>query len=539
MADVGRRRRTFPCRFALLPLAFLVGCERGGGLIGPDGAPPPGPTFLPGVPGCEPEVLAHEPFWLEGDTVTLSFACGSGESVGDFEAELVAGRDGPVLDAGTWEVTWETGLDDGGRHDLMLTVHPAEQSPADVLPETTVATVWVADALGEPGNLPVVPEEYTEEWGLPVVHLQPYGQVVQSYVPATVTFLGRSYDAEIKLRGAVSLNYPKNSYTLRFPDGDLDASSVGLGNKDHLLLVTTFDDDSYVRQKLAYDLWAAIADFWDRPRLTPRTFFAVVYLDGAYHGLYMACDRIDDHFAQEMGLSSEGNIYKARNHDANFYTWAANGSPKGTLHQGYTKEQGEPEEGQEGAFADLEALVAFSASATDPAFMAEAADWIRVDEFMDWFLFVHYTASDDSGGKNCYLYNDPAQPEFRYVPWDFNHSFGQGWTTFRIGPDTNNDFTWTNGIFAHFQSDPAASAELWDRFHQMIDTGPLHPDWFAQQVDGYYALIDRSARRDWSVWGDDYLQYWLGDNALDYDQERAYLYDWLAQRDVWMRTYHP
>ncbi len=535
-----------PRALALALLMSLGGCQGPGGLIllpggGGEGAEPP----LEHVDSaerihCDPEARVDEPFLVEGDEVRLSFACATGEPIVAFRADLVTETTGAVFDSDEWSVSWDTGLADGGRHDFLISVRPSDAggAGADALPETALGTVWVADALGDPANVPVIPAEYTEEWGLPVVHLQPHEPLSQEHVPTTITFLGRTYDAEMKIRGAASLWYPKNSYNLRFGDEDLDTGDLGLGAKDHLILITTFDDNSYVREKMAFDLWTAIADHWQRDRLAPRTFFAVVYMEGAYWGLYVACDRIDDHFAEEMGLSREGNLYKAINHDANFYTWDASGWDKTTLHQGYTKEEGEPADGEPGAFDDLDELVAWSSSVGHETFVAGMEDRIRVDEFMDWLLFVHYTAADDSGGKNAYLYNDPEQPEFRFAPWDFNHSFGQGWTTYRIAPDTYNDFTWSNGIFDHFQAHPATDEELWLRLAELMESGPLAPGWFVQQLDGYYGLVHPSAERDWSVWGGEYLGYWAGYNDLDYLEERAYLYGWLEQRDAWMGSYH-
>jgi hypothetical protein len=505
------------------------------------GEPPLEQVGPAAVSSCDPEAVVDQPFLTEGDEVQLSFHCASGEPADAFEADLISSADGAELDPLTWSVSWSTGFADGGRHEFLLSVRPAAAAGVghDAVPETAVGTVWVADALGHPANEPVVPSLYTEEWGLPVLHLFPGGELTQEHVPTIITFMGRTYDAEMKIRGAASVYYPKNSYTLRFGDEDLDTGELGLGTKDHLVLITSFDDNSYVRQKLAYDLWAAIADHWQRDRLTPRTFFAVVYLNGEYWGLFTACDRIDDHFAEEMGLSREGNLYKAINHDANFYSTGYSGWPKETLHQGYTKEEGEPADGEPGAFDDLDELVAWASTASQSDFIDQMEGWFRVDEFMDWLLFVHYTASGDSGGKNAYLYNDLEAPEFRYAPWDFNHSFGQGWTTYRIEPYTYDDFTWTNGIFAHFQAHPETSDELWTRFDELCESGPLHADWFTSRLDEYYARIHPSAQRDWSVWGASYLSYWAAYNDLTYPEERAYLYDWLAERDSWAWADHP
>ena len=488
---------------------------------------------------CELSAEAEAVNLWEGDTVQIIARCAHPDA-GDWTVTPVS-FDGEVFDEDLSDVLWDgetwawrPGVADGGRHTISFTAQPAG---GDRFPETAAATVWIADNPADPDNVRPDPATYTEEWGLPVVHVETLGDLSQSYVDANIHFGGVSYFAEIKIRGASSTNYPKNSYTLDFREENLDTMGWLPDKKDHLVLTTPFDDNSYVRQKLAYDVWVAMAEFWKVERLTPRTFFAVLYFDGVYHGLYTAADHVDEEFVGEMGFSREGNLYKSVNHDADFRR-------KSNLHAGYEEKEGEPLSD----YSDLDSLVWFTGQPDTTAFLAEADEWLQVDEFMDWFLFVHYTASEDSGGKNAYLYNDPAAPnapEFRYAPWDFNHSFGQTWQTVRLNANSNNDFTSVNNVFEHLQSDPASSAELWARLNTMMDSGgPLSPDWFTATLDDYYALIDDSAARDWAAWGGEYESYWYGvrdrcGDCLDYEGEKAYVYDWLSERDSWMRTFHP
>jgi hypothetical protein len=379
------------------------------------------------------------------------------------------------------------------------------------------------------------PAEYTEEWGLPVLHITAVDAISQSYGAAEVVFMGESYDAEMKIRGAASASYPKPSYLLRFSGEDLDADALGMGNKDHLTLITSFDDNTYVRQKLVYDTWMEMAQWDGADRLTPRTAFVVVYLDGEYVGLYTACDRIDNHFLKEMGLSEDANLYKAVNHDANFYLTGSSGGWKSTLHNGYEKKEGLPESD----YSDLDALVSFTGNATPDSFIASVDEWLPLEEFMDWFLLVHYSSSADSAGKNSYIFNDPSAWRFRFVPWDFNHSWGQGWYTYRVASSTNEDFKSTNAIFAHIQNHAETNAALWQRFHAMVDDGPLNADTLRGGVDDYYALIDASAERDWAVWGGVYTGWWGSYNSNTFREEQAYLYQWLVERHDYMQQYHP
>jgi len=529
---------------ALYPtvLLCLLACRPRGLVIappddtGPDSTPVTDDTQPPYTgDDCQPEASLADPFVTEGDAVTVSFDCTSGLPRADFDATITNLPWGAEFDADSWTMSWTPDLDQGGRYDLMLSVTPAQGSS---FPETTVASLWVADAWDHPQNIQVIPRTYTEEWGLAVFHLDPEGSVGQDHGPATITVYGQEYEAEMKVRGAVSVSYPKQSYTLRFSGDDLDGSPWDMGNKDHLYAITPFDDNSYVRQKLCYDLWIAMAEHWEVDRLTPRTFFGVIYLEGEYHGLYLFSDRPDDHFAQEMGLSRDGNLYKSVSHYANFYR-TYGGAPKSSLHDGYEKKEGEPLDGEANAYWDLEQLVAWSADASDQEFWDEHDAWLRLDEFMDWFLFVQWTSSDDSAGKNAYLYNDPDTFEFRYCPWDFNHSYGQGWYTYRIGATAYADYQSNNGIFAHFQDHPEAADELWARNASARDDGPLNADWMLATMDAYYAEIQASAERDWSAWGRAYQDYWGSYNSNSFEQEKAYLADWILERDAYMRGVNP
>lgn len=480
-------------------------------------------------------------YLTEGDSLLLHLSCSGDYTFSSFALTGLELPPGASIDAETWTFAWTPSLSQAGRWELQFGISPLV---APYQQEVLEVDLSVADQYAAPDNVGVDPVLYQKEWGLPVLHLQPSTGVGDEYVPSVITYKGETFQAEMKLRGASSLGYPKNSYTLKFPeDQEIDLSKEGLGNKRRLVLISLFDDNSYVRQKLAYDVWQDMASFWARDRMTPRTFFVVVYLGGIYHGLYIAADHIDDEFLRQMELDKTGNLYKAVDHNANFYLTNAWGIPKSTLHDGYEKKEGTPAEGEEGAFDDLDALVNFSGSSRNSRFMSEVDSWLRRDEFMDWFLFVHYLSADDSGGKNAYLYNLPSAQEFRYCPWDMNHSFGQDWQTLRVSSSANNDFIAANGIFGHFETDVNASIELWGRFAALMEDGPFYHGYFVDRLQGYRAQIDPAAARDWQKWSDAYYGYWSyarpGTDWTDYEGEQQYLSDWLEERYDYMLTVHP
>lgn len=477
---------------------------------------------------------------LEGDRLTFSVRCGGPLSTEQALIEPIQLPVGATFDAATLTLDWLTGPADAAQHRFIFAVTPADGSAR--VPTAEAITVQVVDDPFRADSAPVDPLTYREEWGLPVVHVTwatAPGRAAAS--EATLTFDGRPYAAEVRVHGKTSTNYPKVSYVLELTDEELQVDDWG-GTVNHLLLITTFDDNSYVRQKFTYDLWNAMSEAWGLNRLGPRSWFTVVYINGEYHGLYVVVERPDDEHLRHRDFDGDANLYKAIDADANFALTDALGEPKTTLHQGYEKREGTPEDD----FTDLEAWVSFVGSSPADTIIREADDWFELDEFIDWYLLVHYTVAEDSKSKNCYLYHDPETGRFRYSPWDFNGSWGQNWRTYRSSPEFSDDYADDNRIFWAIHAVPEAEAELWSRYHTLRADGPFSLDWQRSTLDEYFAKIDRSAQRDWDWWGAQHLAYdgWASartekDNWTDYEGEKAYLYQWIEDREAWMTATHP
>ena len=500
------------------------------GAAGPEGmaaAPTDGEDQDRRWDGCDFVSDVGSGFFEEGDTVELSAGCRED----DVEQRFVRGPAGATLDGD--RLSWATGPADGGRVDLVWESRPVGWSG---LPAAERVTVWVADVAALAGAVAPEPLDYTEEWALPVVHLSG-GRVSEEYSEATLSFLGERFPVSVKIRGASSTSYPKKSYILDFNEREIDVPGWG-DRRNKLILTSTFDDNSGVRQKLAFDTWKAIAEHDDLRRLTPRTSFVVVYFDGVYEGLYVACDRVDDEFSRQMGFAEGGAMYKSVSHDANFGLNDAGGRAKGWLGAGWEKTEGEPED-DFGEIIDLTDIVGSAplADAFDAAVDAGAIDGL---EFMDWSIFVAFSSASDSAGKNAYLYADPDGGGLRFAPWDFNHSWGQDWTTARTSAASIPDHVWNNRVFASIYANPARKAELLARAAELRAVGaPLHRDSLRAQLDAYYALLAPSVTRDEAKWGASYRSFdrwsWARTAAGDWQSaegERAYLYDWIDARDA-------
>ena len=123
----------------------------------------------------------------------------------------------------------------------------------------------------------------------------------------------------------------------------------------------------------------------------------------------------------------------------------------------------------------------------------------------------------------------------RFAPWDFNHSWGQDWMTLRTDPDDVPSHSWNNRVFASIYANPTRKAELLAQAAELRAPGaPLHADSLRERLDALYAEVWPAVQRDEERWGRAYRSFdrwsWRGD-LLDAEGERAYLYDWIDERD--------
>jgi hypothetical protein len=491
----------------LAALAIALGCGGGGD---DDDDAPAGDAGAGGE--CGP--AGGGPYWIvEGETVEFDAACTSGDAVAIALDEV---PDGASWDGGHF--AWTPGLDQAAVYHLQL-------SAGDEVGEVVVG---VADALGVDGNQPIAdPTTYTHELGLPVMFLSPAPTAEEPYQPTTIIYGGVTYQAEGKLRGASSLGYPKKSYTLKFDaakfsDPDQDGGFI---EKDRVVLTSTFDDNSYLRQWLSFELWSRL-----EPTMPVQAYLAVVYVDGEYFGLYAVTDHLDDELMKALGLSENGNLYKAINHDANF---RGLDSGKTTLHDGYEKKEGDPPEGEPGAFDDLDALVEFVATASDDDFAAGIGERVLLDDYEKWWMLATFTRADDSAGKNSYHYHD-ATRAWRVAPWDFNASFGQAWTSHRVSAAPADPYAGANHLFERLLADPELGDAMRDHYREARgDGGALERSAVLELFDSMAATVERSAARDWSVWEDEYRNYGLWNDRTDWTtpaEETAYVREWVIGR---------
>ena len=467
---------------------------------------------------CRP--TAGPPYWIEeGETlhVSLTVVCEDGRGVPTSEVQFPSLPEGASYEPETGQFRWTPGLDQAATYDLLFRLRATDE-PGEL-------RVGVADAFDDPANEPIRdPSQYLFEYGLPVFFLEDPEQ--EEYTLSSLTYAGRRYGRiEIKVRGRNSLAYPKHSYTLKFPYEDLfqePGREGGLVDRKKLVLTTSFDDNSYVRQHLAHVMWGML----DPEHISVRSYPAVVYRDNEFRGLYTVSDHIDRHMMRNNGYSDQGELFKSSEHAGDFLE-------KNHLME---KKEGLPLQGEPGWDESLQEVIRRVVLSTDEEFFSEVDDYLDVRDYQNWWVFMIATGASDTTGKNVYHYKEGPDSPFRLIPWDFNETFGQNWRTVRSEQRISR--LRRNGIWMRMVAYPQARAEIRDRLLSALH-GPYDLDGILALVSTYYRQVEPVALRDWRRWEAEYTAFERWSDRQDFttpEEEIAYIRSWLTDRWVFLES---
>lgn len=359
---------------------------------------------------------------------------------------------------------------------------------------------------------PSLPEEDGEQWG-------------------RLLYRGRCYPVKGRIRGNTSLAFPKHSYTLTFA-GDAPFEDPLLGEgfpaRRKLVLISPFNDNSYMRSRLAFTLWNRMSP----DHLQVKTGSALLYLNGKYWGLYTAADHVGRELLAAQGLDPAGELFKAISPDANFSPHTAEGSPKASLAAGFEKKAGEPSAGRE-AYASILAFTEFVTEADAERFRAERASWMEPRDYEDWWILATLAHTSDSVSKNAYHYRAPgAGGRWRFIPWDLDASFGQEWNTRRSAPERFSDFADRNLLFARMLAASATAEPMRERYRALL-RGELGLQEVLGLIERYARELGPAARRDEARWGEAYRGFWRWRSRTDFtthEEELEYLRQWVRAR---------
>jgi spore coat protein H len=212
-------------------------------------------------------------------------------------------------------------------------------------------------------------------------------------------------DVKIRYKGHSTRYFSKKPFRVRFPKKRL------FDGIEDLNLNSMYTDKSFLREKLAWDLFEEIGE------LAPRARYAHLSLNGRSQGLYLVVDKVDKYFLRNRGRNVS-SVY-----DAGAYYSLADMTVqnKQLLPLYYPKAVGNKDD-----YDELSDLFSALNAGPDSTFPTVADSLFDMNSVYNWFAGNILMMMGDSYNKNYLLYRDDSRRLHQWVvvPWDYDISFG-------------------------------------------------------------------------------------------------------------------
>ena len=370
------------------------------------------------------------------------------------------------------------------------------------------------------------------------------GDLYENRVPGTMTIydpdetdfgghlLPAVYDITIGYRGQSSRNYKKHNYTIHlWENGEQYKTSIlGMRRDDDWILYGHMNDQIRLRNTVAMKVWDEFYTLpWSRDSGAISGVFCELIIRGKYNGLYRMSERLDRKQAQidkengqivrSVQASSSGvnlvnfsNVNLRPPHDSELWYNMEIKYPKA---ENVTAADWE-------RFADL---LHFAATSGDEEFAAHIGEYIDIDNFASYYVYIIAIGSSGNMTKNLYfVMNDKqADPRYLLLPWDVDGSFARS-------NDANKaevGMLSSNRLFERLVKTNAGGfcdlcREKWNTAKQTV----LSSEHFIYLFTQYYDWLDESAvwQREANAWPE------FKTFTFQPERELKYISEYMTQR---------
>lgn len=352
----------------------------------------------------------------------------------------------------------------------------------------------------------------------------------------------------IELRGSASLMYPKKGYRLETQDSlgnNLNVSLIGMPAENDWILYGPYDDQSLIRNVLAYQLSNEIG------RYASRTRFCELVLNSDYRGLYVLLEKIkrDKNRVDISRLDSLDTIGDAatggyiikfdKEEGENVGGWW---SSHGIFYQYHYPKANEIIPQQKAYIRDF--MNQFEAAMTRPD-IADSANgyprYIDVESFVDHFILNEFCKNIDAYRISNFLFKDRDSKggKLNEGPiWDFNLSLGKTWypeDAYRVDEweiDHNqykpNDWPKVPFWWEQLGHDTEFAKRVEIRWHELRNN-TLKLDNVYVMIDMLVDTISEARVRNFERWPESGRQH-------SYEQEIQMMKQWISDRVAWIES---
>jgi len=373
----------------------------------------------------------------------------------------------------------------------------------------------------------------------------------------TAAFDGR---IAIEIGGAYSSTFPQKPYEIETRDGsggNLNVSLLGMPAENDWTLTSNYNDKSFLRNSLAFDLFRLMGHY------APRAKLCEVIVNAKYQGVYLFSEKIkrdrnrvdiaklewNDNSADSL---TGGYIIKVDYHDAS-NSWRSNFTPIGhpdfPIYFVYYYPKADTITRQQKSyirnFFKVMETALYGDDFRDP--VSGYRRYMDVSTFIDYFIISEVSRNVDGYKKSRYLYKDRDSRDgllHSGPPWDFDWAWknigecifgardGSGWSyqTNECNPD-NKDPAW----YYRLLQDAYFTERLIGRYFELrsdvLDTARI---W--NYMDSVRTCVADAQKRHFALWpiDRDYKAPEVDPPVKSYDEELAKLKKWIRLRIRWL-----
>lgn len=290
-----------------------------------------------------------------------------------------------------------------------------------------------------------IPELYIDGT-LPTAKADGNVKVKIDYFSKTAHF---SEYATLKVQGDSSTAYPKKNFTIKFyEDAQCKIKKKhdfkGWGRQNKFVLKANWIDITHARNIVSVRLWTDIvksrSDFNTLPaalRTSPRLatidgFPIKVYANGVYQGRY-TFNIPKDAWMFNMDDESENDVALCADtwNGGSFTAYPA--LVDGTDWTDEIHEDAVPQS----VITKLNALIDFIQNSTDSTFLSGIGNYIDVQSFIDFYIFVQITEAEDNCAKNVIILSYGGSKYYASA-YDFDSTWGLYWNGAELLPTNKN-----------------------------------------------------------------------------------------------------
>ncbi len=286
------------------------------------------------------------------------------------------------------------------------------------------------------------------------------------------------------IRGNTSRNSAKKSFKLDLNEYVKGQKIVGI---EKLNLKAEQNDPSLIRSTFAFKLMEKIG------LKASRVTYARVYINDNYMGLYEIIEHIDENFANYHFGNNDGNLWKC--------LWPADLNYRGSDPSNYhpysndTRPYELKTNVEEYDYSELAHFIDVINNSPPSVKKDSLESVLVVTDFIKYLAVNIMTGSWDDYRylkNNYYLYHDPRIDKFRFIPYDYDNTFGIDWVEGGSWGDPN----WARiNMYTYAVSDNSGRP-----LSDLIFNTPEYRDLFTHFVEFYTNHVFREDQ--WRTYGD-------------------------------------